>query len=122
VTSHNIWSRYRRHFVGITCITHKTLCVTLKGEDLPCYSNEIESVDENVRVIFDLLKSVFRPQQSQTFLRVLPTTRRRKPAGIDTKRIYVTVTLCVVYGCDWVIVPRGSSKKNEVNWKPMRFV
>jgi len=44
---------YRRHFVGITCITHKTLCVTLKGEDLPCYSNEIESVDENVGVIFD---------------------------------------------------------------------
>ena len=27
---------------------------------------------------------------------VLPAKRRRKPAGIDTKRNYVTVTLCVL--------------------------
>jgi len=32
--------------------------------------------------------------EERTFLRVLPTRWRRKPAGIDTERNYVTVTLC----------------------------
>ena len=26
VTSHNLWSRHDRHFVGITCITHNVIC------------------------------------------------------------------------------------------------
>jgi len=30
-----------------------------------------------------------------TFLRVLPTRCRRKPAGIDMEQNYVTVTLCI---------------------------
>ena len=30
-------------------------------------------------------------------MRVLPTKWRRKPAGIDMERNYVTVTLCIVY-------------------------
>jgi len=34
------------------------------------------------------------PQQ-RTFLRVLPSRWRRKPAGIDTERSYVIVTLCM---------------------------
>ena len=31
----------------------------------------------------------------ETFLRVLPTRWRRKPAGIDMERNYVTVALCI---------------------------
>jgi len=31
----------------------------------------------------------------ETFLRVLPTRWRRKPAGIDMERNYVIVTLCI---------------------------
>ena len=31
----------------------------------------------------------------RTFLTVLPTRWRRKPADIDTERNYVTVTLCI---------------------------
>ena len=34
-------------------------------------------------------------QNTQTFLRVLATRWRRKPAGIDMERNYVTVTLCI---------------------------
>jgi len=40
-------------------------------------------------------QSVFTWQQSNTFLRVLPTRWLRKPAGIDTERNYATVTLCI---------------------------
>ena len=39
VTSQSLWSRYDRHFVGIT-----RQCVELKGEDLSSYSNKIEPV------------------------------------------------------------------------------
>ena len=39
MTSQTLWSRYDRHFVGIT----RHLCVELKGEeDLSCYSNKTE--------------------------------------------------------------------------------
>ena len=31
----------------------------------------------------------------QTFIRVLPTRWRQKPAGIDMERNYVTATLCI---------------------------
>jgi len=37
MTSRHLWSRYDRHFVGITWY----MCVELIGEDLPCYSNTI---------------------------------------------------------------------------------
>ena len=37
VTSQNLWPRYDRHFVDITC-------VELSGEDLSCYLNNIRSV------------------------------------------------------------------------------
>ena len=37
VTSLSLWSRYDRHFVGITF-------VEVKGEDLSCHSNETEAV------------------------------------------------------------------------------
>jgi len=40
VTSRNLWSRYVRHFVGITWHWHDVLS-NLIGEDLPCYLNEI---------------------------------------------------------------------------------
>ena len=33
--------------------------------------------------------------QQGTFIRVLPTKWRRKPAGIDVQRNYATVTLCI---------------------------
>jgi len=39
VTSQNLWPRYDRHFVGITW-----QCVELRGEDLSCYLNNIQSV------------------------------------------------------------------------------
>jgi len=38
VTSQSLWSRYDRHFVGITRYT------ALRGEDSSCYWNKIESV------------------------------------------------------------------------------
>jgi len=34
-------------------------------------------------------------EQQTLLLRVLPTRWRRKPAGIDTERNYVTVSLCI---------------------------
>ena len=40
VTSQSLWSRYDRHFVGIT----RYKCVELNGKDLLYYSNKIESV------------------------------------------------------------------------------
>jgi len=41
-----------------------------------------------------LTKRIRVTAEWQTFLRVLPTRWRRKPAGIDTERNYVNVTLC----------------------------
>ena len=37
----------------------------------------------------------------QTIFTVLPTTWRQKPAGIDKKRIYVTVVPCIEVYCFW---------------------
>jgi len=34
--------------------------------------------------------------QQRTFVRVLPTRWRRKAAGTDVERNYVTVTLCIL--------------------------
>ena len=39
--------------------------------------------------------------QWQTFLGVLPTRWRRKPAGTDVDRNYVTVTLCIPLYRPW---------------------
>ena len=39
---------------------------------------------------------VFKRYHSKKVMRVLPTKRRRKPAGIDMERNYVTVTLSIV--------------------------
>jgi len=39
-------------------------------------------------------QSVFKRYHSKKHMRVLPTKWRRKPAGIDMERNYVTVTLC----------------------------
>ena len=41
-----------------------------------------------------LTKRIRVTAEWQTFLRVLPTRWRRKPAGIDTERNYVNVTVC----------------------------
>ena len=70
----------------------------LKGEDLWSYSHKIESVSLQKKSIRSLAhqQSVFRRCYSKpTFFRVLPTRWRRKPAGIDTERNYVTVTACI---------------------------
>ena len=40
-------------------------------------------------------QSVFESAEWQTFIRVLPTRWRRKPAGIDTERNCVSVILCI---------------------------
>ena len=40
-------------------------------------------------------KAYLRIPQQQIFLRVLPTTWRRKPAGIDMERNYASITLCI---------------------------
>ena len=37
VTSHNLWSRYDRHFVSI-------YVTMLRGEDLSCYTNKTQSI------------------------------------------------------------------------------
>ena len=41
-------------------------------------------------------QSVFKCYYATSIFRVLPTRQLRKPAGIDTERNYVTVTLCIV--------------------------
>jgi len=54
-------------------------------------------VEENVHMITNLpTKRIQVMSEQQTFLRVLPTRWRRKPAGIDTERNYVIVTVCIV--------------------------
>ena len=42
-------------------------------------------------------QSVFKQCHSRKHLWVLPTKWRRKPAGIDMERNYVTVTLCILH-------------------------
>jgi len=52
-----------------------------------------QMVFKNVHIITDLQeKHIYATTQLQTFLRVLRTTWRLKPAGIDIKQTYVTVT------------------------------
>ena len=51
---------------------------------------------KNVTIISVPIKRIFKRYCSnQHFLRVLPARWRRKPAGIDTERNYVTVTLSI---------------------------
>jgi len=58
-----------------------------------------QMVFKNVHIIIDLQeKHIYATTQLQTFLRVLRTTWRLKPAGIDIKRTYVTVALCILPG------------------------
>jgi len=58
-----------------------------------------QMVFKNVDIIIDLQeKHIYATTQLQTFLRVLRTTWRLKPAGIDIKQTYVTVTLCILPG------------------------
>ena len=64
-----------------------------EGKDLSCYSNKIESVQENVHMITDLpKKSTFKRYQWQTFLRVLPTRWRQKSAGLDMEQNYIILS------------------------------
>ena len=67
-----------------------------RGEDLVCYSNKIKSVCLR-KCLYDrqLINKVYLGDITATnVIRVLPTRWRRKPAGIDIERNYVTVTLC----------------------------
>jgi len=59
--------------------------VELRGEDLSCYLNSIRSVGLwNVCMITNLpTKRISATLQWKTFIRVLPTRWRRKPASID---------------------------------------
>ena len=71
MTSHNLWSRYDRHFVGILGL----LCFGVKFNPL---------VYRNVCMITSLpTKRIRRYDSGKNFSRVLPTRRRRKPASIE---------------------------------------
>jgi len=67
------------------------------GEDLLYYSNKIQPASfKNVHMIINLLtKRILISITLKTFLRVLPTRWRQKPAGVDTERNNVTVILCI---------------------------
>ena len=69
----------------------------LGGEDLVCYSNKIKSVCLTKRLYDRKLidKAYLGDTIATNIIRVLPTIWRRKPAGIDTERNYVTVALCI---------------------------
>ena len=71
----------------------------LRGEHLVCYSNKIKPVCLRKclcdRKLFN--KAYLADITATNIIRVLPTRWRRKPAGIDMERNYVTVTLCI---CD----------------------
>ena len=69
----------------------------LRGEDLVCYSNKIESVGlRNVRMVINLLTGAYLGGITVTNIsQVLPTRWRQQPAGIDVERNYVIVTLCI---------------------------
>jgi len=68
------------------------------GNELPCYTNDIKSASlrkcPHDRQPTD--KVYFTDIRVATSLTVLPTTWRRKPAGIDMERNYVTLILCTV--------------------------
>ena len=56
-------------------------------------------------------------------MRVLPTKWRRKPAGLDMERNYVTVSLCVVGGNDILDrcardLPLPRQATREAAWLP----
>jgi len=58
-------------------------CVELNGEDLSCYSNNIESVS-----LLTYQQSVFkRYHGDKHFSEFLPTRCRQKSTGIDMERI-----------------------------------
>ena len=68
------------------CGYNMTQCVELMGEDLWRYLNKTQSVglQKNVRAITRLpTERISARSQWQTFLRVLPTRWRPKPAGVE---------------------------------------
>ena len=71
------------------CGYNTTQCVELKGKDLSCYSNKIESVSlRNVRMISDLQKAYLKRYHGDEHLsKFLPPRWRQKSIGIDKKRL-----------------------------------
>ena len=68
----------------------------LRGEDLVCYLNKIKSVYlRECLCDHELINKAYLGDITATNIRVLPTGWRRKPAGIDMERNYVTVTICI---------------------------
>ena len=72
-------------------------CVELKGEYLWSYSHKIESVSlrMSIRSLVTNREYLSTIITETNIFRVLPTRWRRRPAGIDTERNYITVTLCI---------------------------
>ena len=84
MTPQSLRSRFDRHFVGTT----RRKCVELNGEDLPCYSNKIQSVSLT-KCPYDhwLSNNAYLTlSQWQTFLRVLPTRWRQKSTSTDREQ------------------------------------
>ena len=72
MTSHNLWSRYLRHFVGINNNNNnnnKQICIAPQGRNF------------RGDMLLGIMCGV-NDSRVLTFLRVLPTRWRRKPAGI----------------------------------------
>ena len=96
VTSHDLWSRYDRHFVGMKCRNEwRQAAKTYRVIQIKFN----QFVKGSVHIIINLpTKPNESISQGQTFIRALPTRWRRKPADIDMELNYATVTLCIGLG------------------------
>ena len=81
------------------CGYNMTESLELMGEDLLCFLNKIQSAGLwNVHMITSLpTKCITARSQWKTFIRVLPTRWRWKPAGIEIMWLSVCVCLSVVF-------------------------
>jgi len=93
--SQSLWSRYDRHFVGITLHNASTYMAKIYRVIQVGLGLKLNQV-ENVHTMTDLPKSLFKHHHSDKHLsEFLPTRWRQKSTGIDTEQNYVTVTLCI---------------------------
>ena len=94
------WSDVTESMVTIRspfCEYNMAYCVDLSGEDLSYWLNYIQSVGlwKRLMITSSPTKRISAISQRKTFIRVLPTRWRRKPAGIEI----TSLSPYVLIGC-----------------------
>ena len=93
MTSQSLWSRYDRHFLGITRYT----ALSQMAKIYRVIQTKLNQFKKMSTSSLTYQQSAFKRYHSaKHFSEFLPTRWRQKSTGIDMEPNYVTVTLCII--------------------------